>query len=112
LTCSGIDALPSFSGMSTISSSSGFVVEGMFRKSGVVHSSKMVNPVLFVFGSHVCDLQLQQNMLSSFVCVCVWTDEGDAQNLRRWKCLQGRFHSFLQDIAQCDGSCPSNGMNL
>jgi hypothetical protein len=33
LTCSGIDALPSFSG-----ASSRFVVEGMFWKSGVVHS--------------------------------------------------------------------------
>jgi hypothetical protein len=30
-----------------------FVVEGMFRKSGVVHSFKMVNPVSFVFGFHV-----------------------------------------------------------
>jgi len=29
------------------------VVEGVFRKSGVVHSFKMVDPVLFVFGSHV-----------------------------------------------------------
>jgi len=53
LNCSGIDALPSFPGASTISSSSTFVVEGVFRKSGVVHSFKMVDPVLFVFGSHV-----------------------------------------------------------
>jgi hypothetical protein len=30
LTCSGIDALPSFPGASTISSSSRFVVEGVF----------------------------------------------------------------------------------
>ena len=30
LTCSGIDVLPSFPGASTISSSSGFVVEGVF----------------------------------------------------------------------------------
>ena len=30
LTCSGIDALPSYPGASTISSSSGFVVEGVF----------------------------------------------------------------------------------
>ena len=49
LTCSGIDALPSFPGASTISSSSGFVVEGVFRQSGVVHSFKVVDPVLFVF---------------------------------------------------------------
>ena len=41
LTCSGIDALPSFPGASTISSSSRFVVEGMFRKSGVVQSFEM-----------------------------------------------------------------------
>ena len=45
LTCSGIDALPSFPGASTISSSSRFVVEGVFRESGVVHSFKMVDPV-------------------------------------------------------------------
>jgi len=53
LTCSGIDALPSFSGASTISSSTRFVVEGVFRESGVVHSFKVVDPVLFVFESHV-----------------------------------------------------------
>ena len=53
LTCSGTDALQSFPGASTISSSSTFVVEGVFRKSGVVHSFELVDPVLFVFGSHV-----------------------------------------------------------
>jgi len=53
LTCSGIDALPSFPGASTISSSSGFVGEGVFRESGVVHSFKVVDPVLFVFESRV-----------------------------------------------------------
>ena len=53
LTCSGIDALPSFPGAYTISSSSRFVVECVFRQSVVVHSFKMVDPVLFVFGSHV-----------------------------------------------------------
>ena len=53
LTCSGIDALPLFPGASTISSSSRFVVEGVFGKSGVVHSFEMVDPVLFVFGSHI-----------------------------------------------------------
>jgi len=36
-----------------ITSSSRFVVEGVYRESGVVHSFKMVDPVLFVFGSHV-----------------------------------------------------------
>jgi len=52
LTCSGIDALPLFPGASTISSSSRFV-GGVFRKSGVVHSFEMVDPVLFVLGFHV-----------------------------------------------------------
>jgi hypothetical protein len=37
LTCSGIDALPSFPGASAIPSSPGFVCEGVFRESGVVH---------------------------------------------------------------------------
>jgi len=53
LTCSGIDALPSFPGASTISSSSRFVVKGVFRKSGVVQSFEVVDLVLFVFGYHV-----------------------------------------------------------
>jgi hypothetical protein len=35
LTCSGIDALPTFPGAFTISSSSVFVVEGVFRESFV-----------------------------------------------------------------------------
>ena len=47
LTCSGIGALPSFLRSSTISSSSRFVFEGVFRQSGVVHSFKMVDPILF-----------------------------------------------------------------
>ena len=53
LNCSGIDALPSFPGASTNSSSSRFVVKDVFRESGVVHSFRMVDSVLFVFGSHV-----------------------------------------------------------
>jgi hypothetical protein len=53
LTCSGIDALPSFPGAFTISSPSRFVVEGVFRKSVVVHSFEMVDRVLFVFVSPV-----------------------------------------------------------
>ena len=53
LTCSGIDTLPSLPGASTIPSSSRFVVHGVFRKSGVVHSLEMVDPLLFVFVSHV-----------------------------------------------------------
>jgi len=53
LNCSGIDALPSFPGASTCSSSSWFVVEGVFRESGVFQSFKVVDPVFFVFESHV-----------------------------------------------------------
>ena len=53
LTCSGFDALPSFPGASLISSSSRFLVQGVLRKSGVVHSFKMVDTVWSVFGSHV-----------------------------------------------------------
>jgi len=53
LTCSGIDALTSFPGASTISSSSGFVVEGVFRESVVIHSFKVVDPILFVFDSYI-----------------------------------------------------------
>jgi hypothetical protein len=48
LTCFGIDALPSFPGASAIPSSTGFVVEGIFRQSGVVRSVKVVDPDLFV----------------------------------------------------------------
>ena len=44
--------MPSFPGASTVSSSSRFVVEGVFRESGV-HSFKVVDPVLFVLESHV-----------------------------------------------------------
>ena len=53
LTCSGIYALPSFSKASTVSSSSRFVVEGVFLESLVVHSFKVADPVLFVFESQV-----------------------------------------------------------
>ena len=53
LSCSGIDALPSFPRASTVSSSPRFVVEVVFRESGVVNSLKMVDPVLFVFGSQI-----------------------------------------------------------
>jgi len=72
LTCSGIDALPSFPGASTFSSSSRFVVEGVFRESGVVHSFK----VLFVFESHVLysrDLQFfSYDFASYFIQSCVF----------------------------------------
>jgi len=75
LTCSGIDALPSFPGASAIPSSPGFVGEGVFRQSGVVHSVEVVDPVLFVFESHVLysrDLQfLSYVFVSYFVQSCV-----------------------------------------
>jgi hypothetical protein len=47
-TCSGIDALPSFPGASTIPSPSRFVGEGVFRKSGVVHSFKVAEVKYFL----------------------------------------------------------------
>jgi len=53
LTCSGIEALPSFPGASAIPSSPEFVGEGVFRQSGVVHSFEVVDPVLSVFDSRV-----------------------------------------------------------
>jgi len=50
----GVDALPSSPGASTIASSSGFVVEGVFRKSGVVHSFKMVDQFCLYLGLTSC----------------------------------------------------------
>jgi hypothetical protein len=47
LTCSGIEAFPSFPGSSTISSPSRFVVEGVFRQSGFLPSLEMADPVFF-----------------------------------------------------------------
>jgi hypothetical protein len=52
LTSSGIDALPSFPGASTISSYSWLVDEGVCWESGVIHSFKMVYPIVFVFDPH------------------------------------------------------------
>ena len=72
LTCSGIDALPSFPGASTISSSARFLVEGVFRKSGVVHSFKMFDPVLFVFGSHVLYSRKREVRLRETNWFCGW----------------------------------------
>jgi hypothetical protein len=44
LTCSSIDALPSFPGVPMISSSSRFVVEGVFQESGA-------DPFFFFFAT-------------------------------------------------------------
>jgi len=52
-TCSSIDVLPSFPWASTISLSLGFVIEDMFWESVVIHSFKVVDPILFVFGSYI-----------------------------------------------------------
>ena len=46
LTCYGVNALPSFPGASRISSSSGFVLEGVFRESVVFHPFKVLDPIL------------------------------------------------------------------
>ena len=45
--------MPPFPGASATPSSPEFVGEGVFRESGVVHSFEVVDPVLFVFESHV-----------------------------------------------------------
>jgi len=75
LTCSSIDALPSFSGATTVSSSSRFVVEGVFRVSSVVHSLKAVDAVLFVFDStafYSRDLQFFSHNFASYIILpCV-----------------------------------------
>jgi hypothetical protein len=75
LTCSVIHALPAFPGVSTISSPSRFVVEGVFRKSGVVHSFEMVDPVLFVFGSNVLhsrDIQFFSYVFAAYLSSLVY----------------------------------------
>jgi len=73
--CFDIDALPSFPGASTVSSSSRSVVDGVFRQSGFVHSFKVVDPGLFVFESHVVysrDLQFfPYEFASYFIQPCV-----------------------------------------
>jgi len=69
LTRSGIDALPSFLETSTVSSSR-FVVEGVFRESGVVRSFKVVDPVLLVFESHV--LYSRDLWFFSYCFASVW----------------------------------------
>ena len=75
LTCSGIDALPLFPGASTFYSSSRFVVEGVFRQSGVVRSFKVVDRVMSIFESHVLysrDLQFfPYDFASYFIQPCV-----------------------------------------
>jgi len=66
LTCSGIDALPSFPGASTISSSSRSVVDGVFRQSGVVHSFKVV--ILCLSNNNLSDNfeELHPRLLSEY----------------------------------------------
>ena len=74
MNCSDIDALPSFHGASTISSSSGFVVEGVIRQSGVVHCLKVVDPISFEYGSYILysrDLQFFSYGFASYF-VSIW----------------------------------------
>jgi len=69
LTCSGIDALPSFPGSATVSSSLRFVVEVVFRQSGVVYSFKVVDPVLFLFESHVLYSKISSSFLMTSLLI-------------------------------------------
>ena len=69
-TCSGIDALPSFPRASMISSSRRFIVEGVFRESGVFRSYKMVFPFFFfVFGSHVLYSEISSSFLTTSLLI-------------------------------------------
>jgi len=69
LTSSGFDALPSFPGTSTITSSSRFVVEGVFRKCGVVYSFKMVYPILFVLDLSSCIPGISSSFLITLLLI-------------------------------------------
>ena len=69
LTCSGIDASPSFPGASTISSSSRFVVEGVFRESGVVHSFKMVDQFCLCLSLTSCIPEISSSLLMTSLLV-------------------------------------------
>ena len=70
LTRSGIDVLPSFPGASTISSSLRFVVEGVFWVlSGVVHSFKMVDPVLLYLSLTSCIPEISSSFLMTSLLI-------------------------------------------
>jgi hypothetical protein len=63
LTCYGTDALSLFSRASKISSSSRFVVELVFRKSGVVHYFKIVDPVCLCLNLTYCIPEISSSFL-------------------------------------------------
>jgi len=69
LTCSCIDALPSFPGASAVSSSSRFVVEGVFRESCVVHSFKVVDPVYLYLSLTSCIPESSSSFLMTSLLV-------------------------------------------
>ena len=107
LTCSGIDTLPQFPAASTIFSSSRFVVKGVFRKSGVVHSFKMVDQLLFVFVSHVLycrELQLfSHHFASYFVQSCVSFDTSQKAHLCSFQLNYVSFRGYpcFAPVQQC-----------
>ena len=71
LTCSGIEALPSFPGASAIPSSPGFVGEGVFRESGVVlHLVFHVLRVVFP-----CSCQVFCHLIRRYPRLCVFAFE-------------------------------------
>ena len=72
LTCYGIDALPSFPRASTISSSSRFVAEAVFRESGVVHSFKMADPVCLCLDLTYCIPEISSSFLITSLCIFIY----------------------------------------
>ena len=69
LTCSGIDALPSFPGASTVSSSPRFVVEGLFRESGVVHSFKWLIQFCLYLSLTSCIPEMSSSLLMTSLLI-------------------------------------------
>ena len=109
LTCSGIDALPSFPGRPTVSSYSRFLVEGVFRQSGVVHSFKVVDPVLFVLESHVFysrDLQFFPYDIAFILSSLVYA----VTLLRKRNCAASRSVMSLFVVTQLSLPYSSDGL--
>ena len=69
LTCSGIDALPSFPGASAIPSSPGFVGEGVFRQSGVVFLSRWLIQFCLYFSLTSCIPEISSSCLMSSLLI-------------------------------------------
>ena len=70
LTCSGIDALPSFPGASTIPSSSEFVGEDMFWEFGVVHAFEVVDQFCLYLSLTSCIPEISSSCLMSLFLFC------------------------------------------